>query len=268
MELQLSIDSSSNVIEILADYLTNSDHNVLTILLAIVSEKNIYYMEIWEEIGIKINGKSRGKNTKLLINPKLCCTVTDFVEHIGIKYIINQITCTSQTVPQFYESIEQPFLLLDPANFALCDRRLQGYAAYIRRVNEEVRRLRLEIEVLVDAVDLLKQKEIENSDLVIKWKLHTAQRRTVERKRDQDGNFINFKQRNKAVNQVVALPKQVADTPKKAVVLCARVCREVCSAECMQDKAKLAIANSVLRYLNMIDNIIAQCKNNSDVLRR
>lgn len=39
MDLQLSIDSSSNVIEILADYLTNSDHNVLTILLAIVSEK-------------------------------------------------------------------------------------------------------------------------------------------------------------------------------------------------------------------------------------
>ena len=56
------IYDSSNTVEKFTDYLSSSDHNVFGTQLAIVSEKNVHFQAIWDELGIKINGTvwSRG----------------------------------------------------------------------------------------------------------------------------------------------------------------------------------------------------------------
>ena len=261
----------NNVQEVYALHIVGHNEVDLDVLLSVLNPGNVNADMMWNNIGLKLNGRSRSFKSCILLNFAQYKSEYFQLANVCLQQAVQtsslspsaraKCNCTIDTT-----TVTKSFSLLSVDQFPISQQKLTNYQKnYIHSVNSEVQQLQNRVQELEEAVEILHDTALENSELAKKWKLHQSQPRNVKRKATDSGDFVSTKQREDATKEVIETLDIVADTARKKQLVGERVAQHCALSTPTNTSAKCAIADGVIKMLALIRCAEGGCKLNSSL---
>jgi hypothetical protein len=233
----LGDDNAQDVISVHAHQIISEDPSDLTVLLALVNTSDINSTVVWDSIGLQMNGKGRGRLTTIAIskktfmaaklNPQTPC-IQPVLSRLARKAETAFITAKNQEAPTLAKPT--PFEVTAYKDLPIYQRRLSGVAAYIDRANARIVALETELRFTREAVEVLKARLAEQSQLAKMWLLHKARAgNSNKHPRTEADGFMAAQQSDHKIGGVVNAGSSACEEPLRKKQVLGEVVQEACN---------------------------------------